>query len=205
MFDADIVSFSFSVLLGKALLATNGTRFAEEAVVGLVASLLEISSDSTAESVVMGPLSLVAEDEKEVFEMLDSVAACWSCLVSISTAGVVDDGVRVRLTEDWPLDEVPSRVTSKAEVELAREATDCVRCVWTKDEDEVREEVVVKISLECCRLLFVPVVVVVVVLLLLPEVGRRSSFFFLLEKSPLIRELMVNEEEVEGVRMWMGL
>lgn len=105
----------------------------------------------------------------------------------------------------WPLDEVPSRVTSKAEVELAREATDCVRCVWTKDEDEVREEVVVKISLECCRLLFVPVVVVVVVLLLLPEVGRRSSFFFLLEKSPLIRELMVNEEEVEGVRMWMGL
>lgn len=54
-----------------------------------------------------------------------------------------------------------------------------------------------KISLECGRLLFVAVVVVVVVLLLIPEVGGRSSFFFLLEKSPLIRALMVNGEEAE--------
>lgn len=84
----------------KELFAANGARFAEEVAVGLVASLLEISRDSTAESVVMGPLSLVAEDEKEVFEMLDSVADCWSCLLSISTVGVVDDGVRVRLTDD---------------------------------------------------------------------------------------------------------
>jgi hypothetical protein len=37
----------------------------------------------------------------------------------------------------WPLDKVPSRGTSNADVELARDATDCVRCVWTKDEDEV--------------------------------------------------------------------
>lgn len=37
----------------------------------------------------------------------------------------------------WPLDKVPSRVTSNAEVELARDAIECARCVWTKDEDEV--------------------------------------------------------------------
>lgn len=88
------------MLLGAELLAANGARLAEEAAVGLVASLLEISSDSTAESVVMGPLSLVVEDEKEVFEMFDSVAACWCCLVNISRVGAVDDGVRVRLTDD---------------------------------------------------------------------------------------------------------
>jgi hypothetical protein len=38
----------------------------------------------------------------------------------------------------------------------------------------------------------------VVVAVLLPEVGNRSSFFFLLEKSPLIRALIVNGEEAEG-------
>jgi len=82
----------------KKLSAANGGRFVSEVlVVGLAP---EISNDSTAGSVVMS-LSLVAEDEADVFEMLDSVLVRWSCLVSISTTGVVEDDVRVRLTDDW--------------------------------------------------------------------------------------------------------